>query len=148
VRALRIAEHGSSLAWSALFLLTVLLPLLQLISDGSRLLYLRGRLQAATDAACEDAAWLVGDRGGYLLSGETGFSNPGSALERAQSTFASSLGESSRMAFSAGLDIVFDQAGSQVLCAARATIPILFAVGGVAPQVEIPAHASAALRFR
>lgn len=148
MKALRIGEHGSSLAWSAIFLLTVLVPLMQLVSDGSRLLYVRGRLQTATDAACEDAAWLVGDRREYLMSGETGFSNPGLTLEKAQSTFTSSLAEASRMAFSAGLDIVFDEAGRQVLCTARATVPVLFAVGDVAPRVEIPASASAAIRFR
>jgi hypothetical protein len=148
VKTLRIAESGSSLAWTAIFLITVLLPLMQLISDGSRLLYIRSRLQAASDAACEDAAWLVGDRLGYLMSGETGFSDPRSAFTRAQGTFTSSLGEANRMAFSAGLEIVFDEAGSQVLCAARATVPVLFAVGGVAPQVEVLSNASAAIRFR
>jgi hypothetical protein len=148
VRALCIAECGSSLAWTAIFLLTVLAPLMLLLGDGSRLMYIRGRLQTATDAACEDAAWLVGDRHAYLMSGESNFSDPGSALEQAQATFASTLGEASRMAFSAGLHITFDEAGSQVLCTAAASVPILFAVGGMSPQVEIPAQASAAIRFR
>ena len=148
MKYLRIAERGSSLTWTAIFLLTVLVPLMLLVSDGSRLLYIRGRLQTATDAACEDAAWLVGDRHRFLTGGETNFSDPWSVFERAQSTFASSLGERSRMAFSAGLNIIFDEAGSQVLCTARATVPVLLAVGDMSPQVDIPAVTSAAIRFR
>jgi uncharacterized membrane protein len=144
----RKAERGSSLAWTAIFLITVLLPLMLLIVDGARLLYLRGRLQTATDAACEDAAWTVGDRRRYLENGSTRFGDLSYAIELAQSTFASTLDERSRMVFSAGLNVTFDETSNQVLCAATATVPILFAAVGIDPQVEIPAKASAAIRFR
>ena len=56
------SEQGSSLAWAAAFLTTVFLPLMLLVVDGARLLYVRGRLQTATDASCEAAAWTAGDR--------------------------------------------------------------------------------------
>ena len=64
-------EGGSSLAWTAVFLITVLLPLMLLIVDGARLLYIRGRLQTAADAACEAAAWEAGDRPEYINTGQT-----------------------------------------------------------------------------
>ena len=54
--SIRRVEQGSSMAWTAVFLITVLSPLMLLVIDGARLLYIRGRLQTATDAACEDAA--------------------------------------------------------------------------------------------
>ena len=55
-------EAGQSMAWAAVFLAFVLVPLLTLVVDGGRLFYVRLRLQTAVDAACEDAAWSAADR--------------------------------------------------------------------------------------
>jgi uncharacterized membrane protein len=63
------------MAWTAIFLATVLLLLMLFVIDGSRLLYVRGRLQTATDAACEDAAWAAGDRPNYMDTGQTRLGN-------------------------------------------------------------------------
>jgi hypothetical protein len=144
----RKAESGSSLAWAAIFLTALLLPLLLLVVDGSRLLDIRGRLQTATDAACEDAAWLVGDRRGYQESGQTLFAGLQDAYTQAQGTFFTTLGEQDSMVFSAGLQLSFDEANHQVLCSAQAIVPVFFNGIGVAPEVAIPARAVAALRFR
>jgi uncharacterized membrane protein len=141
-------ERGSSLAWTAVFLTSLLLPLMLLSVDDTRLLYVRGRLQTATDAACEDAAWLVGDRRVYLESGLSQFGDPLNALQQAQSTFSSTLDERSRMVFSASLSITLDDSLDQVLCTAMASVPILISGSGTGLQVNIPASAVTTIRFR
>jgi len=145
---IRGSEHGSSLAWTAVFLTTVLMPLMLLIIDGSRLLYLRGRLQTATDAACEDAAWAAGDRPKYIDTGQTQFGNEWYVVEIAQNTFMSTLNERTRMAFSPELRVTLDGTNNQILCAATAQMPVLIKVAGVALQVNVPASTVASIRFR
>jgi len=49
-------ERGSALAWTAMVLAVLVLPLTLLLIDGARLLYADIRLQDATDAACEALA--------------------------------------------------------------------------------------------
>jgi uncharacterized membrane protein len=142
------SEQGSSLAWTAVFLITVLMPLMLLVIDGSRLLYIRGRLQTAADAACEAAAWEAGDRSEYINTGQTRIAKDGYVVEVAQNTFASTLHERSRMAFSVGLAVTLDDASLQILCSATAHVPILFSAVTVAPQVDVHANTTATLRFR
>lgn len=144
----RRLEMGSSLAWTAVFLTTVLLPLMQLVMDGSRLLYIRGRLQTATDAACEAAAWTAGDRPKYTESGETRFGNNGDIVEAGQNAFTATLSERSLMAFTASLSVTLDPSNNQILCSANALVPVLINVAGAAPQVNVPASAIASIRFR
>jgi hypothetical protein len=148
VKPARRLEMGSSLAWTAVFLTTVLLPLMQLVMDGSRLLYIRGRLQTATDAACEAAAWTAGDRPKYTESGETLFNNDGEIVDVAQYTFALTLDERTRMSFTASLSVTLDPSNCQILCSANALVPVLINVAGAAPQVNVPASAIASIRFR
>ena len=142
------SEQGSSLAWTAVFLVTVLMPLMLLVIDSSRLLYIRGRLQTATDASCEAAAWAVGDRLNYTRTGQTRLSNDGYVFEVAQNTFASTLNERTRMAFTPQLMITNDDTNNQILCSATAQVPVLFSAVGVSPEVTVPTHTIAAIRFR
>jgi Flp pilus assembly protein TadG len=144
----RKPEQGSSLAWTAVFLITVLMPLMLLVIDGSRLLYVRGRLQTATDAACEDAAWAAGDRPNYIDTGQTRLSNDWYVIEVAQNTFVSTLNERTRMAFSPMLAVTLDYTNNQILCSATAQVPVLFNAVGVAPQVNLSSNTIAAIRFR
>jgi hypothetical protein len=148
VRPSRKLEIGSSLAWAAIFLATLFLPLMLLVVDGSRLLDIRGRLQTATDAACEDAAWMVGDRVEYLASGQSLFGDLQVAFTQAQITFTATLGEQDRMVFTAAFSLNFDESSGQVLCSAVASVPLLFDTLGDTPAVSIPARAVAATRFR
>jgi len=148
VKQTRNPEQGSSMAWTAVFLTTVLMPLMLLIIDGSRLLYIRGRLQTATDAACEDAAWAAGDRPKYIDSGQTRFGNEWYVVEVAQNTFVSTLNERTRMAFSPGHLVTLDYTNNQILCSAIAQVPILINAAGVAPQINVPASTIASIRFR
>jgi uncharacterized membrane protein len=145
---IRKPEQGSSLAWTAVFLITVLMPLMLLVIDGSRLLFVRGRLQTATDAACEDAAWAAGDRPNYIDTGQTRLSNDWYVIEVAQNTFVSTLNERTRMAFIPQLGVTLDSTNNQILCSATAEVPVFFNAVGVAPQVNLSSNTIAAIRFR
>ena len=136
------------MAWTAIFLATVLMPLMLFVIDSSRLLYVRGRLQTATDAACEDAAWAAGDRLNYIHTGQTRLSNGGVVIGVAQNTFARTLDESTRMAFTPLLSVTLDYANKRILCSATARVPVIFNAVGVAPQVDLRANAISAVRFR
>lgn len=142
------SERGSSMAWTAVFLATVLLPLMLLVVDGTRLLYVRGRLQTAADGACEDAAWAAGDRPNYTNTGQTQLGNNWYIVGVAQNTFTRVLSERDRMSFTPLLAITLDFANHQVLCSATARVPVLFNAGGVAPMVNVRASAISSVRFR
>ncbi len=147
VRILR-SDLGSSMAWTAVFLATVLTPLMLFVIDGSRLLYVRGRLQTAVDAACEDAAWAAGDRPNYIQTGQTRLGDNWYVVGVAQNTFTRTLGESLRMSFTPLLSVRLDFANNQILCSATAQVPVIFNAAGVTPQVSLRANAVAAVRFR
>jgi len=53
---MKARQRGYAMAWWAVILATVFVPLLALSIDITRLLYVRTRLQTALDAACEAAA--------------------------------------------------------------------------------------------
>jgi hypothetical protein len=144
---IRRPEQGSSMAWTAVLLITVLLPLMLLVIDGSRVFYIRARLQTATDAACEDAAWAAGDRLEYINSGQTRLGNGWYVLEVAQNTFISTLNERSRMAITPELQVTLDEPNLQILCSANAQVPVLISAAGVTPQINVPVSTIASVRF-
>jgi len=138
-------ERGSSLAWVAIFLAAVVIPLLALVIDGSRLFYVRGRLQTAADAACEDAAWSGADYRFFRDSGQTRFvPDMAPVIGQAQRTFSSSLGDRSSVNFSASAAIVPDFARVLVRCNASASVPLAVMLGAA---VNIRAQAVSAVRF-
>ena len=138
-------QRGSSLAWTALLLAGVLLPLLTLVLDGTRLFYVRGRLQTALDAACEDAAWSGADQRAFRESGVTRFiPEMGPVLAQAQATFAQTLGERGRVNFSAAATLQPVAANATVRCSAAASVPLALLAGR---SVTIPAQTVSAIRF-
>jgi len=138
-------ERGSSTAWTAIFLAFVLVPMLALVIDGSRLFYVRGRLQTATDAACEDAAWSGADYRTFRSTGQSRFvPNMGAVIGQAQNTFSNTLGDRSRLNFSAGVSIAPDFARMTVFCTANASVPLAVMLGST---VNIRAQAVSAARF-
>jgi hypothetical protein len=138
-------ERGSSLAWVAIFLAAVVIPLLALVIDGSRLFYVRGRLQTATDAACEDAAWSGADYRVFRDTGQARFvPDMGPVIGQAQRTFSSTLGDGSSVNFTASAAIVPDFARVLVRCNASASVPLAVMLGAA---VNIRAQAVSAVRF-
>jgi len=138
-------ERGSSTAWTAIFLAFVLVPMLALVIDGSRLFYVRGRLQTAADAACEDAAWSGADYRTFRNTGQNRFvTNMGAVIGQAQSTFINTLGDRSGINFSAGVAITPDYARMTVFCSANASVPLAVMLGST---VSVRAQAMSAARF-
>jgi Flp pilus assembly protein TadG len=138
-------ERGSSLAWTAILLAAVVLPLMSLVIDGSRLFYVRGRLQTAVDAACEDAAWSGADYRAFRDTGATKFiPNLGGVLAQARDTFDNTIGDRSRVNFTASVSIVPDHAHVSMRCSAAATVPLTVAPGA---PVNIRTQAVSAIRF-
>jgi hypothetical protein len=137
-------ERGSSLAWTAIFLTAVVLPLLMLVAEGSHWFIIRGRLQAATDAACEDAAWSSADMRTFRSTGRITFADLPQRLQAAQSTFYSTLSVPARMGYQASLQITPDLGAAAMHCsglaAVRATLP-------KSRPMHILVRASSAIRF-
>ena len=141
------SERGSSMAWTAIFLAFVLLPLMALVVDGSRLFYVRGRLQTALDAACEDAAWSAADRREYRDAGVTTFQTSTGALAAAQATFSQTLGDRTAKNYAASVSIRPDYTDARMQCQAYAQVPLVTAGGLLWSPVTIPAESIAKIRF-
>ena len=56
MRHLLISRQGDAYAWFARMLVFVFIPLSSLSIDVTRMMYVRGHLQTANDAACQSAA--------------------------------------------------------------------------------------------
>jgi len=135
------------MAWTALVLSILLIPLLGLVVDGARLFYVRGRLQTAVDAACEDAAWSAADRREYRDAGVTTFQTSGGALAAAQATFNQTLGDRAAKNFTATVSIRPDYTNARMQCQAYAQVPLVTAGGLLWSPVTIPAGSIAKIRF-
>ena len=135
------------MAWTAVFLSFVLIPLLALLVDGGRLFYVRLRLQTAVDAACEDAAWSAADRRAFRDQGVTTFLSDGSSMTAGQTTFQQTLGEQSEADFSAGVSIIPDYTNARMNCQATARVPLLTAGGMLYSPVTISAASVSKFRF-
>jgi len=141
------AERGSSMAWAAIFLAFVVVPLLALVADGARMFYMRGRLQTATDAACEDAAWSAADRRAFRDSGITTLENDASVIAQAQNTFTQTLSDQAAKQFSASTVISLDYGSGRVSCYAIASVPLITTLGLAYSPVTIEAYSVSAIRF-
>ena len=56
IRSLLMSRKGDAYAWFAAMLVFVFIPLSSLSIDVTRMMYVRGHLQTANDAACQSAA--------------------------------------------------------------------------------------------
>lgn len=143
----RDTQRGSSLAWTAVLLSVVLVPLLTLVLDGARLYTIRTRLQTAVDAACEDAAWSAASRRIYTASNADTLDDNWYVIAVAQNTFHQTLGESGAMRFSASAVISPDYAHARVTCTAAAFVPLVTAGGLVYSPVTIEVVSASRIRF-
>jgi len=141
-------EQGSAMAWAAIVLSFLLVPMMTLMVDGGRLLTVRNRLQTATDAACEDAAWSAADYGEFRDNGTTTFQHSWYWIGRAQATFNQTLGDQSGIQYTAYVDIQPDFTTAYMNCSSTASVPLLTAGGLVASPVTLRATSSSKIRFR
>ncbi len=136
------------MAWTAVFLSVMLMPLLMMIADGGRLLHVRNRLQTATDAACEDAAWSAADFAAYRDSGTTTFEINWYWIGRAQSTFQQTLFDQDSVQYTAWVQIVPDYANAIMNCQAAASVPLMVTADTLASPVTIQTTSHSRIRFR
>lgn len=138
------SEKGSMLAWVAVLMFFVVVPLIALVADGTRLYIIRNRVQMATDAACEDAAWSASDRARFRETGQATFISSGEAAAIAQATYIATLVERGQMNYSASIAVQADFGNLRVLCQGQASVPLMlfdYAVPIVAPSAS-------SIRFR
>ncbi len=76
-----------------MFLAVVVVPLMLLVGDGTRLWYVRTRLAQAADAACTDVSWSVGDRLTWQRLRDDRYLANWYLVGRAQNTFYQMLAE-------------------------------------------------------
>ena len=131
------------MAWTAIFLLFVLVPIMIFTIDGSRILRIRSRLQTATDAACEDAAWTAADRKYYRDTGGTRFRSNWYIFSVAHTTFQNVLNDQGVSRYYPALHVYPDTSRALVNCNAQASVPLLIR-GGV---VTINVQSASQIRF-
>ena len=122
-------ERGRSMAWTAILFMTVLVPLLMLVVDGSRLYRVRTRLQTAVDAGCEDAAWSAADRNRFMETGEVTFTHNWQVWSVAHTTFQNTLADQGLKQYAAVMHVFPDRNRALVACDAYARVPLLIAGG-------------------
>jgi len=118
-------ERGSSLAWAAVFLAVVVLPLMLLVGDGARLWYVRTRIAQAADAACTDVSWSVGDRLTWQRLRDDRYLADWYLVGRAQNTFYQMLAEKGTVGYVPSLALTLDWENARVQCRAQARVRLM-----------------------
>jgi hypothetical protein len=106
MRRLLLSRRGEVFAWAAALMMLVGIPLASLSIDVVRMMYVRGHLQTATDAACQSAADAL-DVPAFIDSGEKRI-NTALARSQAAREFSSTLQDAGQVRFDIqGLSINF-----------------------------------------
>lgn len=128
------SERGAAMAWTAVLFAFVLVPLMILTLDGTRLFYIRTHLQTATDAACEDAAWSGADVAAYQQTGVAQLRTDWYPLAVAQTTFANVTSDANLTQYSPVVHVLMDAPSLSAQCTAWASVPLLVGTGTVTLQ--------------
>jgi len=139
------SETGQSLIWTTMLLAFVILPLLVLVVDGIQLWRIRNQLQTATDAACEEAAWVAADRQTFRDSGVTTLHNLGRAKSDALASFHRVLSNTDAFQYSPGVVIVFNASVPSARCSSAAAVTLL--ISSILPAVTIEVESESQIRF-
>lgn len=142
---MRFREHerGSSLAWAAVFMAVVVLPLMLLVGDGTRLYYVRSRIAQAADAACTDVSWSVGDRMTWQRLRDDRYLANWYLVGRAQNTFYQMLAEKSTVKYVPSLSLTLDWDNARVECRAQARVRL-----NMIPNQEVTVRSTAYAKMR
>ena len=139
------SEAGQSLLWTTFVFMFVLVPLLILVVDGIQFWRIRNQLQTATDAACEEAAYVGADRRAYRDSGIVRFANTGQAKADATKTFYATLHNTDAFRYSPSIQIGFDGGVPSSICNATASVQPL--ISALAPSISIQTTTESEIRF-
>jgi len=123
---IRRGERGSTLAWTAALLASVLVPLMMLAGDGSRLFMVYTRLAAATDLACAETGYMLTDRQSFMNRGLTRMVAKFWAQQAARD-FVNSL-SALHIPISAS-NFNYQLNGNSIRCTGTATFPLLLVPG-------------------
>ena len=120
MRRLFLSRRGDAYVWFAALLVFVAIPLSSLSIDVTRMMYVRGHLQTASDAACQSAADAL-DAPYYVSTGQRRI-NAGLANSQAAREFSSTLSDAKKVRYTIeGLAINFP-APTFAHCVASATV--------------------------
>ncbi|MEW6287375.1 MAG: pilus assembly protein TadG-related protein [Chloroflexota bacterium] len=139
----REPERGSSLAWTAIFLAVVILPLMTLIGDGVRLYYVRSRIFQAADAACEDVSWSVASRTAWQWMKDDRYDSNWKLVKQAQTTFSQMLAETGAVKYTPSITLSLDIENARAECQAQARVPLMT----MPQEVTIRVTAYSKMRF-
>ena len=139
------SEAGQSLLWMTFVFMFVLVPLLILVVDGIQFWRIRNQLQTATDAACEEAAYVAADRRAYRDSGVVRFANTGQAKAEAAKTFHVTLHNTDAFRYSPSIQIGFENGVPSAVCSATASVQPM--ISALAPSISIQAASESEIRF-
>jgi hypothetical protein len=97
MRRLLLSRQGDAYAWFATLLVFVFIPLSSLSIDVTRMMYVRGHLQTANDAACQSAADAL-DVPLFISTNQKRI-EPGLARRQAAREFSATLRDASKIRY-------------------------------------------------
>jgi hypothetical protein len=118
-------ERGYAMAFWCIVLATVVAPLMSLVIDINRAMYVRTHLQAAADAACQAAAQAL-DVPNFNASGPGGRIDPGHARSQANREFAGAIVDKGLVQYGPNLGIAFTSTHAN--CTATASVTHFVAI--------------------
>ncbi len=100
-----LSRRGDAYAWFAALMIFVGVPLASLSIDISRMMYVRGHLQTAADAACQAAVDAL-DTSYFIATGEARI-DAAKGRSWARQVFADTLADQAQVGYGYGIGIVF-----------------------------------------
>ncbi len=97
ISRLLLSHKGDAYAWFAAMLVFVFIPLASLSIDVTRMMYVRGHLQTANDAACQSAADAL-DTSLFIATNQKRI-EPGLARSQAAREFSATLNDAGRIRY-------------------------------------------------
>ena len=135
-------ERGSALEWTAVVFATLVLPLMMLMVDIPRLVYLRDHLQTAADVACESAAQAGLDWRAYGANGVLRVQRTAAARSVGQAAFRGVVQDAGLQRYTPAL-VIRPHDARTLLCRASATFPWLIHLAGGTMHIQVTAYGRA-----
>lgn len=142
MKRLLLDTRGDAYAWAAALLLFVGLPLSSLSIDVVRMMYVRGHLHTAADAACQAAVDAL-DVPHFLETGRARI-QPGLARVQAREVFLATLTDRATVRYTQGLRIAFP-APRFARCTATAHVARLIPL---TPPMRVRVQTTSEMRMR
>lgn len=136
------SRRADAYAWFAALMMLVGVPLSSLSIDVTRMMYVRGHLQTASDAACQAAVDAL-DVPHFISTGEARL-NAGQGRAWARQVFAATLVDSNQIGYAYGLAVGFP--GPRFAhCTATATVDHIIPM---TPPMHIVVETTSEMRVR